>query len=193
MRVPSRFRPFRFHATIKGVATIAATICLIVPAAANATTYNFAASLDGAQETPPNGSTGTGTGTFVLDTATHQLSFDITYSGLGSNENAAHIHGFSGPGVMSGILFPLPAGVTTSGHKVGAWTGLTTVQENNIYAGLTYANIHTATFGLGEIRGQILLVTPIPTASEWGLVVFALLLLSSGALFALRRRSVVSA
>ncbi len=106
---------------------------------------------DGAQETPPNGSTGTGTGLFLIDTATNTLFYYIAYSGLGSAELAAHIHGYAPAGVPGGVEHVLPLGTP----KIGAWN-YAEPDEADILAGLTYVNIHTAGFGGGEIRGQIL-------------------------------------
>jgi cysteine-rich repeat protein len=126
-----------------------ACFCLCVAAPAGATLTYFSASIDGPQE--GNAQPGTGTGTFTMDTVANTLSFNITFSGLGSAEIAAHIHGFAGPGVPAGILFPLPGG----SPKVGVWPFLA-AQQANITAGLTYVNIHSVNFPGGEIRGQIL-------------------------------------
>ena len=50
---------------------MSAVLVVAVPFAAEAVIHHFTvASIDGAQETPPNGSTSTGSGTFTLDTAT---------------------------------------------------------------------------------------------------------------------------
>lgn len=105
---------------------------------------------DGAQETPPNGSAGTGTGLFLIDTTSNTLFYHISYSGLGSAELAAHIHGYAPPGVPAGVEHALPVGTP----KIGAWA-YAEADEADILAGLTYVNIHTAGFGGGEIRGQI--------------------------------------
>lgn len=106
---------------------------------------------DGAQETPPNGSAGTGTGLFLIDTATNTLFYYISYSGLGSPELAAHIHGYAPAGVPAGVEHALPTGTP----KIGAWN-YAEADEADILAGLAYVNIHTSGFGGGEIRGQIL-------------------------------------
>lgn len=110
------------------------------------------AAIDAAQETPPNGSAGTGTGLFLIDTATNTLFYHIRYSGLGSAESAAHIHGYAPLGVPAGVVHALPGG----NPKVGAWTYLE-ANEASIVGGLTYVNIHTTGFPGGEIRGQVLL------------------------------------
>jgi CHRD domain/Immunoglobulin domain len=109
------------------------------------------ADLDGGQETPVNGSAGKGFGLFNLDPVAHTLSFYISYGGLGSAETAAHIHGMALPTVAAGVIFPLPA----ANPKVGVWA-YPLANEQQIIDGLTYVNIHTTTFGGGEIRGQII-------------------------------------
>jgi hypothetical protein len=107
--------------------------------------------MDGSQEVPPSGSPAVGLGQTLIDTNTNTLFYHISYSGLVGTETAAHIHGFSPPGVNSGVVHTLPAG----NPKVGAWV-YTNAQEASILAGLTYINIHTTANPGGEIRGQIL-------------------------------------
>ncbi len=128
----------------------------------------FSATLTGSQETPPNASTATGFGTVTLDDAIPQITVDLTFSGLtGGNASAAHIHGFAPPGVAAGVLYGFtgfPA--ATSGTYNMTFTlvdkpGKSVAQQiEALRGGLTYLNIHNATFPGGEIRGQ---VTPEPT------------------------------
>jgi cysteine-rich repeat protein len=120
---------------------------------AGATIVQFAATLNGAQETPPNGSAGSGSGTLTMDTDANTLIGSATFSGLGSAETMAHIHGFSAIGVPSGIIFNLAIG----SPKAVNWN-FAEGQQANIIAGLTYFNVHTTGFPGGEIRGQILRV-----------------------------------
>ena len=47
----------------------------------------------GAGEIPANTSTGSGTFTATLDTATNVFTYDITFSGLTSPVNNGHLHG----------------------------------------------------------------------------------------------------
>ncbi len=138
------------------------TLALVLLASA-ASAQNFTATLNGSQEVPPNASPATGSATLVLDTTANTLSYNITYSGLVAAETAAHIHGFSPPGMNSGVLHPLPA----SNPKIGVWNYME-AQEANIIAGLTYINIHTQMFPGGEIRGQILRETVGVETGTWG-------------------------
>jgi hypothetical protein len=112
--------------------------------------------IDEAQETPPSGSAATGTGTFLVDTSSNTLWFNITLTGV-VGETMAHIHGFAPPGTPAGILYALPVG----NSKVGSITYLES-EEQGILSGQTYVNIHTGAFPAGEIRGQIL-----PAVEHW--------------------------
>jgi hypothetical protein len=109
------------------------------------------ASLDGAQEVPPTGSTGVGTMHVAIDTVANQLSFDLTYTALGTAEIDAHIHGPAAAGVNAPVKFPLALG----NKKIGVWN-YPQSDEADILAGLMYVNIHSGGFPSGEIRGQIL-------------------------------------
>src|SRR5215213_4403288 len=65
----------------------------------------FVASMDGAQEVPPNASTGKGTCTIVLNAAQNQITVNCTFSGLSVNASAGHIHGPGAVGVIVPVLF----------------------------------------------------------------------------------------
>jgi len=119
--------------------------------------------IDGRQEVPANGSTGAGCGFVSMDEANDRLGYDIRSGGLTAPETAAHIHGYAPPGVNAGVVHPLPAGA----RKLGAWL-YPAGNEVDILAGRTYANIHTAAFPGGEIRGQILFppLPPPPCAED---------------------------
>jgi hypothetical protein len=111
---------------------------------------HFTASLDGAQEAVVGPAASKGWATFNIDTCANELDYHIVAETLGSVEVAAHIHGFAVPGVNAGVLHPLPPGPV----KTGTWNYPESAEEA-ILNGMTYVNIHTANFGDGEIRGQI--------------------------------------
>lgn len=116
----------------------------------------FTATLGGSQETPPTGSSATGFACLTLDTAANTLTFHVEFSGLGSPETAAHLHGFAPPGTPAPVLYPLPLG----NPKTGVIQYLQS-EEQSIIAGLSYINIHSTTFQNGEIRGQVVQAPPV--------------------------------
>ena len=128
----------------------------------------FTASFTGAQEVPPSGSPGTGSGTVLLNGTEDQITVMTTFANLTSNANMAHIHGPAPPGVDGGIVFPL-SGVPaeTSGIIPDQDFAITALQVADLKAGLHYFNIHTTGFGDGEIRGQIGAV-PMLTVAKGG-------------------------
>lgn len=110
----------------------------------------FTVTLNGAQEVPPNASSATGFAVVTVDTVNNMLMYDITFSGLGSMQTDAHIHGFAPPGMEAAPVHSIALGSPV----MGTWN-YDEADEPNILAGLTYINIHTQVFAGGEIRGQI--------------------------------------
>ncbi|HVS19960.1 MAG TPA: CHRD domain-containing protein [Planctomycetota bacterium] len=108
------------------------------------------ATLDGAQEVPPNASPGVGTASVVVDMEADTLTIDLTYTDMGSAEVTAHIHGPAPAGASAGVKFGLPFGNT----KSVVWNYAQS-DEADILAGLMYVNIHSANLPGGELRGQI--------------------------------------
>jgi hypothetical protein len=134
---------------------------------------NFSATMNGAAESPPVTTSGTGSFTATLDTSTNVFTYNVTYSGLGSNVTLGHIHGPCSSCTTAGAIlnFATVAGGTfVTGALSGTATGTvtlnaatqitTTVNGDSLrkllLANNTYVNIHTATNGGGEIRGQII-------------------------------------
>jgi CHRD domain/PEP-CTERM motif len=168
---------------------------LVLFGVAKADQLTFTATLTGNQEVPPTGSPGTGNAVVTVDTVTNIMSVNVTFSGLVSPTMIAHIHCCQPPGVNAGVATTVP---TFPGFPTGVLSGsysqtfdltnassfnsaFVTAQGGTVASaraalitgmvnGLSYFNIHTATFGGGEIRGQLQLV-PEPTT---------LLLLSTG-------------
>ena len=133
----------------------------------------FRAKLTGYEETP-----------FTLNSNGHAKlklkltdtggEFTLTYADLSGPPTVAHIH-FGRPAITGGISVFFCGGVkpacpaTTSGTVVGTFTANDVVGPaaqgidpgdldslvKAIRAGASYANIHTAKFPGGEIRGQI--------------------------------------
>ena len=152
--------------------------------AAYALPLTFAGNLAGANEVPPTASSGTGVARVVLDPTAQTIQVNVTFSGLTSNDTAAHIHCCAPLGTNAGVAttlpafpgFPLgvtsgtyssavfdltqptiynPAFVTLEGGLVPAEAALIADIEN----GQTYLNIHTMINPGGEIRSQL---EPVP-------------------------------
>ncbi len=107
--------------------------------------------------TPGSGSAATGVGSFTLNAAGTQLSYNISFSGLTSNELAAHFHRPDGS-----VAFGLPLG----SPKVGVWNiGFTDVLF--LQAEQIFVLIHSENNPGGEIRGNVMRTVPV-RESTWG-------------------------
>lgn len=121
--------------------------------------YYGVITMSGAQETPPVSTTATGTIDANYNRLTKTLSYSITFSGLTDSAVAAHIHGTGEAGVLAGVMqtfnnFPR--------RKAGSYTGSIFIDgvkftEEDLLAKRYYVNIHSKTYGGGEIRGQLIL------------------------------------
>lgn len=134
-------------------AVLAATLIAAGLTGAGAETLKFMAKLDAASETPPTDSKGAGALEAEFDTATKQLTYTVTYSGLTGPATMAHFHGPAPVGKSAGVLVPV-AGVVESPIKGSAT--LTDEQAKALMEGMVYFNIHTAANKPGEIRGQLM-------------------------------------
>jgi CHRD domain len=150
----------------------ALTASLFAVPAAYSRTERFSASLDGGNEVPPINTDGSGTFRMTIrDT----IDFTLTFEDLSSPLAVAHLH-FGQANISGGVMIFLCGGggqpacpATTSGTITGTITAanVTGPAAQGIAAGdldsaleavrdgLAYANMHTANFGGGEIRGQI--------------------------------------
>jgi len=146
-----RFSPLVRRILFTGAAPIA------LAAAAQAQTLSSSVGLDGAQETPPVVTAGSGSATVTLDVSTGSVSVSGSYASLGSNQTLAHIH--SGAfGVAGGIVVTLSG----TGGMSGSFSGggvLSAGQQTTYRNGSMYLNIHTMLNGGGELRGQIVNLT----------------------------------
>src|SRR6266446_10855759 len=87
---------------------IATALMLPVPAA-YAIPVTFVGQLAGANEVPPIPSLGTGLATVVLDPTAQTIQVNATFSGLTSNDTAAHIHCCAPLGTNAGVATTVPA------------------------------------------------------------------------------------
>jgi len=154
---------------VSSAALVILALTLVVAGGASgagqATTIRLATTLSASQEVPtPTGDVGSARGTFtatVNASATGgTIAWELTFSGLTGAAGAAHIHtaprGTAGP-----VTVPLcgPCQSPASGTADVSASVLEALQS-----GGTYANVHTATNGPGEIRGQIAVTASVTTA-----------------------------
>ncbi|MFH1732757.1 MAG: CHRD domain-containing protein [Planctomycetota bacterium] len=166
----------------KAFGVLLAVVVVVSGASAHALLYHAEFPLAGTQEVPPNASAATGLGTVDYDDATNTLSWSITHSALSSSPTAAHFHGPAPAGVNAGIQLTLDH----TANPIAGLAVITNTQEADLLNELWYANIHTAPWPGGEIRGQVVGFTlvggdaPVPEPTGLGLLGLGL--------FALRRR-----
>jgi hypothetical protein len=122
------------------------------PIIASSTT-RFGATLNGQQEKPTS-TTSTASGTFVgdLNETTRVLSYTVTYSGLTPTMGHLHRIDTTKTDGTGGVDIPFPS---LTSPIVSSTTALTPLQVYRIKAGQYYANLHTAAYPAGEIRGDI--------------------------------------
>ena len=141
-----------------------------------ATPITYKASLDGAQTVPPTGSLATGLGTITVDSATHLLTFELSWSNLAANPLGLHIHccapvgangmlaiNFQGfPAATSGVYVQtvdLTLAALYNPVFLTAHGGTTAQAEADLLAGLaagnSYIDVNNPQFPNGEIRGQL--------------------------------------
>lgn len=120
--------------------------------AAHAATMKFHTTLTAAQEVPPTKSTGKGEATVTLDTATHEVTVDLTFSGFASDVTAAHIHGPAEPGKNAGVVVPLGSAPKSPVHVTAK---VTEEQQKQLEAGMMYVNVHSKNNPSGAVRGQL--------------------------------------
>ena len=121
---------------------------------AQADEMKYSAKMDGASETPPNDSKGTGMVDAKFDSATKMLSWTITYSGLTGPATAAHFHGPAPVGKPAGVMVPITGSVDS---PIQGSAKLTDDQAKALTTGMMYFNVHTAAHKGGEIRGQLMM------------------------------------
>jgi CHRD domain-containing protein len=168
----------------RSLLTIALVACALQTQAQG--TFEFNATLTGANEVPPNNDPTVGTATLSLTGVA--LSFYVYVPAITFVTSGGTINGPALPGANGPVLFDLGLPHFHSGGGSGnppfysfglpIYT-LTTDQINQLEAGLWYINITSFVTPAGQLRGQI---SAVPEPS-----VFSLLLIGSSILWCLRR------
>ena len=120
------------------------------PAASNMVA--FTTQLRGANEVPPVVSQGSGSVDAAFNKDTMQLRWKVNFSATTGPATMGHFHGPAAVGANSGVAVGWANPVVTG--MEGSAT-LTPAQAADLMAGKWYANIHTAAFPGGELRGQM--------------------------------------
>ena len=159
------------------VAVVVAVVAVVAAGGLSAAADSgkkFSATLTGYEEVPTLSVAGTGTFSAELAKDRSSISYSLSYSGLSGDASFAHIH-LGQPAIAGGVVAflcgggdkpvcPGASGTVTGtivaadvvgpagqGIAAGEFAELVTAMQ----FGATYANVHTALFPSGEIRGQI--------------------------------------
>src|SRR5512141_2997750 len=152
----------------------------IVPVGALATPAQvYIGDLSSANESPPNGSTATGSAIVTYSPSVASLRVQVSFSGLSSGTTASHIHCCIAPGTNAAVATTTP---TFAGFPLAVTSGTydatldmsqsssynpsfitahvnIIVALNDLLVGLerhsAYLNVHTSNFPGGEIRANL--------------------------------------
>ena len=169
-----------FFVTVIRTFAAAAAIAGFACGSAVAAVINYAATLSGTLESPPNASPAIGSVLVTVDTTLMTMRVRSNFSGTTSGTTASHIHcctpvagtGNAGVATTTPSFVGFPLGVTTGSMdqtydmtlaasfnpafvtaQGGTVAGARTALFNGLAGGMAYFNIHTTNFGGGEIRG----------------------------------------
>ena len=147
----------------------------------------YFANLSGPNESPANASPGIGSAFVTIDTIAHLMTVNVIFSGLTGNTTASHIHcctalpfiSTAGVATQTPTFSGFPLGVTAGSYSntfdmtlASSYNPAFVTANGSIAAseaalaaafntGQAYLNVHSTTFGGGEIRG-FLVPTPEP-------------------------------
>ncbi|MCV2370293.1 CHRD domain-containing protein [Roseateles oligotrophus] len=179
---------------------LALAALLALPLAAQATVYQFNATINAAQEVGASSSTASGLASLSYDdmgtlaVGDDSYSFTMGVSGLSGAPTGFHIHGPAAIGVNGPVRVDLAAApffsasgggfLTVFGSGVVPASFGAMSMKDALMGNLAYVNVHTAADPGGAVRGQLLLVAVVPEPSSYALLLGGLGLVG----FVARRR-----
>ena len=98
-------------------------------------------------------SQGSGHMTGSYSTVTHRLKWHVVYKELTSFLTMAHFHGPAQPGQNAPVLVPIVQSFHPS--PMDGSKKITASEAKTILDGMSYVNLHTKKYPMGEIRGQV--------------------------------------
>jgi hypothetical protein len=149
----SRRTATRMSLAAMAVAAAAISGCAVMDKQSNL--VPFTTQLRGANEVPANASTGSGQVDAVFDKSTHLFRWKVSYTGLTGPATAGHFHGPAPIGANAGVALGWANPIRS---PLDGSATLTAAQAADLMAGRWYANIHTAAYPAGEVRGQMTMV-----------------------------------
>lgn len=121
--------------------------------------------LIGTEEVPDVTTDSYGVFTGIYDDASNMLHYSFAWE-LETAATAAHFHGPAERGENASVLINLGPVSGTSGEERGSVT-LTAAQETQLLDGMWYINVHTAENPGGEVRAQLVELTPAAAVSVY--------------------------
>jgi hypothetical protein len=163
--------------TRASVVGAAVAIALLASAPVFAATHTLHATMSGAQETPPNSSSATGTCTVTIDDATGSTTLSGLFSALNAAATAAQLHAPAGPGTVAPVILAASmVSAATSGSYSGSAT-LPPAQVAQVLAGQAYCDVDDPPmFSSGQIRGQLAPPPAVPALPPVGVLLLIALL-----------------
>ena len=178
------------------ILTVVAAAVVVGLSTARAAVVSYQVDLNGANESPPNVSPATGTGQVDVDATAHTMRVRVNFSGLLGTTTACHIHaptasaltGTAGVATTTPYFAGFPIGVMSGSYdntldmtQASSYNapfitnngGTTATAEAALFQfiadGKAYLNIHSTSYGGGEIRGFLVPLVVTPTnQSTWG-------------------------
>ena len=98
-------------------------------------------------------SQGTGHMTGSYSTVTHRLKWHVVYKDLSSKLTMAHFHGPAQPGQNAPVLVPIVQKHHDS--PIDGSKKIAASEAKVILDGMSYVNLHTTKYPMGELRGQV--------------------------------------